>query len=547
MICYLYPEPIYLLFSKAVPELLYYAQIPATIIALLLSFYVFWNGKKFLLNRLLFLIAILFSLWIFATLIVWAGNDGGLMAFIWPFYNLILSFIAIFCIYFIYVFLTKNDVRFRLKIIFLVLLAPILILAPTNFNISGFDITNCDAFNFESLPLKIYVTSLGFLAMIWILVLLVKKYRTVTSDFRKQIVLMGTGIELFLLSFFGMEFIATYLVRIGVLPDSQLELYGLIGIVIFMIYVTILMVRFKAFNVKLLATQALVWGLVILIGSQFFFIKVTTNFILNGITFVGAIIFGQLLIKSVKREIKQKEELASLNIDLQKLISQKESLMHLINHKVKGAFTHSKYIFSEMLEGRFGVLNPELKNMANMGLESDKVGVETIDLILNASNLQNGLIQYEMKDTDFRDIVLDSILKKSGEAEKKDLKLEGNITDDICMVNGDAFWLKEVANNLIENSIRYTNKGTIDIDLKKENDKIIFFVKDNGVGITEEDKKKLFTEGGRGKDSIKTNVDSTGYGLYTVKLIVEAHKGKVWVESEGQDKGSTFFIELDAI
>ena len=104
MICYLYPNPIYLLFSNDVPALLYYAQIPATIIALLLGFYIFWNGRKFLLNQLLFLITILFSLWTFGTLLVWAGNNGSLFAFIWPFYDLILGLIAIFCIYFICVF-----------------------------------------------------------------------------------------------------------------------------------------------------------------------------------------------------------------------------------------------------------------------------------------------------------------------------------------------------------------------------------------------------------------------------------------------------------
>ncbi len=72
-------------------------------------------------------------------------------------------------------------------------------------------------------------------------------------------------------------------------------------------------------------------------------------------------------------------------------------------------------------------------------------------------------------------------------------------------------------------------------------------MKDTGFGITAEDKKNLFTEGGRGKDSVKVNVDSTGYGLYSVKLIVDAHKGKVWAESEGEGKGSQFYVELDAI
>ena len=59
--------------------------------------------------------------------------------------------------------------------------------------------------------------------------------------------------------------------------------------------------------------------------------------------------------------------------------------------------------------------------------------------------------------------------------------------------------------------------------------------------------ENLFKEGGRGKDSVKVNVDSTGYGLFTVKLIVDAHKGKIKAESEGKDRGSTFTVELNAI
>jgi signal transduction histidine kinase len=64
------------------------------------------------------------------------------------------------------------------------------------------------------------------------------------------------------------------------------------------------------------------------------------------------------------------------------------------------------------------------------------------------------------------------------------------------------------------------------------------------VGITSEDREKLFTEGGHGVNSIKINVHSTGYGLFIAKKITDAHKGKIWVESEGAGKGSTFFVEL---
>ena len=113
-------------------------------------------------------------------------------------------------------------------------------------------------------------------------------------------------------------------------------------------------------------------------------------------------------------------------------------------------------------------------------------------------------------------------------------------------VLGDAFWLKEAINNLIENSIKYTKEGHITVSLENtEGNKVLLGVKDTGIGITEEDKKNLFTEGGRGKDSVKVNVDSTGYGLYSVKLIVEAHGGRVWAESVGPGSGSQFYIELE--
>ncbi|MFA5840899.1 MAG: HAMP domain-containing sensor histidine kinase [Candidatus Paceibacterota bacterium] len=544
MICNLFPEPTYFFFSSAVPALLYYAQIPATVIALLLSFYVFWKGRKLLLNRLLFLISIFFSLWTLSTLIAWTNIHSDFIIFTWSFFSLILGLISIFCIYFIYVFLWKNDISVRLKVIFITLLAPLLILAPTTLNLSGFNLTNCDAFDFEWLPFKLYGTSLGVLAIIWILVLLIKAYRVAKPDFKKQIALMGTGIELFLFSFFGMEFIATYLARIGIFPDSQLELYGMFGMVIFMIYISVLMVRFKAFNVKLLATQALVWGLAALVGSQFFFIKATVNFVLNGFGFLTSIILGQYLIKSVKKEIEQKEKLARLNIDLQLSIKQRESLVHLVTHKVKGSFTRTKFLFAGILDGTFGPITPEIKKRAEQGLEFDNGGIRTVDLVLNVANLQNGVIKYDMQNFDFKEMTLETVDEKRVGAEAKGLKIETKINNDTYNIKGDTFWLKEVINNLLENSIKYTKEGLITVSLEKKENKILLSVKDTGFGITKEDKEHLFTEGGRGKDSVKINVDSTGYGLYTVKLIVEAHKGRVWAESEGADKGSTFFVEL---
>src|SRR3989344_2731684 len=251
-----------------------------------------------------------------------------------------------------------------------------------------------------------------------------------------------------------------------------------------------------------------------------------------------------IIISAWRRYAKSLEK---LNIDLKEVIQQRESLVHLITHKVKGSFTRTKYIFAEMISGSFGEVTPETKKMAEKGLESDEIGIRTIDLVLNASNLESGIVKYDMKKVNLKEIVDKTVAEKKISAESKGLKLETGISNETFNVLGDAFWLREVVLNLIDNSVKYTKEGTIIVGLLKQDGKIIFSVKDTGVGINPEDKKNLFTEGGRGKESVKMNVDSTGYGLFSVKLIVDAHGGRVWVESLGPGHGATFFVELDAV
>jgi signal transduction histidine kinase len=238
------------------------------------------------------------------------------------------------------------------------------------------------------------------------------------------------------------------------------------------------------------------------------------------------------------------KELGVANTNLQKLLAQRESLVHLVTHKVKGSFTHSKYIFAGILDGTFGEASADIKKWAKDGLDSDNLGIETVDLVLNANNLQKGTVKFDMAVADFKEIVAKTVEEKKGPAEARGLKVETDFKDGAYKVLADVFWMKEAVNNLMENSIKYTKQGGIKVGLENIDGKILLSVEDTGVGITDEDKKNLFTEGGRGKDSVKVNVDSTGYGLFSVKLIIEAHKGRVWAESEGADKGSTFFIEL---
>ena len=111
---------------------------------------------------------------------------------------------------------------------------------------------------------------------------------------------------------------------------------------------------------------------------------------------------------------------------------------------------------------------------------------------------------------------------------------------DQTKIKLDVDKIKDVFLNLIDNSIKYTPKGAVNIELNCDDKNIIVKIKDTGVGLSEEEIDRLFSKFSRGNDSAKINTDGSGLGLYIARKMVEIHGGKIWVESEGLGKGSVF-------
>jgi len=544
MICHLFETPLYFFYVPDLPVLLYYSHVPAIVIAIIMGFFVLSSDKRALLNQLLFGLCISFSIWSLSTLVLWTNTHSDILLFTWSFLGPAAAFISILAIYFTYVFLQKRDVGVKLKLIFAALLAPILILAPTVHTLGGLNLVNCDAFGFEGIMNTFYYPALGALAIVWVLALLIHHYRKAPQGSRSQIILMGTGIEIFLFSFFTASFLGTYLTTAGFLPDSEIESYGYFGMIVFVVYMGILIVRFKTFHANLIAAQALIVALIVLIASQFTFVRTTTNIVLISITLLLTTTAGFVLIRSVKREIKQREEIEKLAKDLEKANKQQIILIHFITHQIKGFVTKSRNIFSMIREGEFGIVPDTMKPMVEEGFKSDTKGVNTIQEILNAANIKSGKVTYNKESFDLKALIDETAQELKANADAKGLILKIDTGSAPLMYPGDKGQLVNALKNLIDNSIKYTPKGEIRIALSQEGSLIRFSVEDDGVGITKEDMTHLFTEGGHGANSTKINVESTGFGLYIVKNIVEAHNGKVWAESEGEGKGSRFVVEL---
>ncbi|HRZ95521.1 MAG TPA: ATP-binding protein [Candidatus Moranbacteria bacterium] len=416
----------------------------------------------------------------------------------------------------------------------------------------------------------------GILAMTWILVLLIRKYRKSEVDFKKQIWLMGLGMELFLFSFFMVTFLAAYLTDLGILSDSRLEYYGLFGMDIFIGLLAYLIVRYRAFHIKLFAAQALVIGTIILIASQFAFIQDSTNRILTAVTLAIVSTFGWWLVKSVKAEIKQKEELKIANakissqndqlevanVELKKADQAKNEFINIASHQLRTPITVIKGTISMLQDGTMDSFNGEQKKKFYDGARSKCQKLEDIiNDILNATSLTNkkfNVMDKEIEKIDVKEFFEKMIDGFKAETLEREIDLSiGDLDASVPEVFGQRKYLEEAFSNLLTNAIKYTpspkqtpdvrdkrdGKATIIIGNRRDGDDVIFSVKDNGIGIPAEEIPNLFKKFARAQNAVDMYTDGTGLGLFIIKEIVEGHGGKVWVESE-LGKGAEFFVKL---
>lgn len=250
--------------------------------------------------------------------------------------------------------------------------------------------------------------------------------------------------------------------------------------------------------------------------------------------------------RSVKKEIEQREHIEKLAGELAETNERQETLIHFIGHEVKGFLSKDAGAFAAISQGDFGVPSDGMKPFVDRALVESRLGADSVGNILKASNLKKGTVTYTKETFDLKALVAQAVEQAKPAAEEKGLALSFVAADGASyQMTGDKVQINDhVLRNLIDNAVHYTPSGSVEVSLKRNGTKIIFAVKDTGVGITEEDKKRLFTEGGHGKDSQKINAHSTGYGLYIARQITEAHGGAIRAESEGEGKGAAFIVEF---
>ncbi len=542
-----------LIFSDNVYAILiYYSHFGSIIPAILIAILVFISGRKELSKILLMITVIFFSIWVFGDLVLWAIEFPSYTMFFWTLIDIFEPFVYFFAFYFFYVHILERDFSFLQKIIFALPLVPTLIFAPTKLMLLGYDISNCDRAAVEGV-LATYGYAIEILYTLFIVGFAVYAWKIAKDAIsRRRIFLLTLGIVFFLASFSAGNILEVFSLDWGV---GQ---YGLFGAPVFVGFLAYLIVRYKAFNVRLIGAQVLVAGLGLSVLSLLFIRTIEVVRVITGFTLVFVLVAGYLMVRGVYKEIAQREHIEKLAKDLEVINERQEALMHFVGHEVKGFLTRDAAVFASLYEGDFGQLPEALKPITHQALEQSRDGALSVTNILMASNQKKGTVSYTKAPFDLKAIVASAVEKLKQLAEQKGLEITFS-ADDAGVpytFNGDKEKIENnVLRNIIGNSVNYTQSGSINVTLKKENNhsnelgagKFVISVKDTGIGITEEDKKRLFTEGGHGKDSQKVNVHSTGYGLFIAKSVVEAQGGTILAESEGEGKGSTFIVELPVL
>lgn len=268
-------------------------------------------------------------------------------------------------------------------------------------------------------------------------------------------------------------------------------------------------------------------------------------------SFVGAVgiaLDNALLFKSLN-DIT--EQLRVANEKLKALDKLKDEFVSLASHELRTPMTVIKSYIWLLLEGKVGQITDKQKEYLNRTYTSTNRLIDMVNDMLNISRIESGRFTIDPKPMSMRSLLQEVAGEMQSRAAEQGLHLVYNAPiGELPQVMADSDKIKQVLINLIGNSLKFTPKdGTITISAEVKEGSILTRVQDNGIGIKPADMEKLFKKFNMlgGETLTKQAGQGSGLGLYLSKSLIELHKGRIWVESEGEGKGSTFSFALPIV
>ncbi len=519
------------------------------IVAIFLAYVVYRDNYKALLNR--------FYVWMTALMLMWINfaylprlisqdyYDLGLISLRIAWFATPLFFVSI---YLLSIFLIKREIKFNLMTFLSISIGIIcsLLAGFGNTIIIGYQIINGITSIIYGQFMLIFLGGVSFLIIM--ILSPIFRDREILKDRKNLLFYIGVFIFLILNSIFNIALPVYF-------RDARFYFLGDYSTLILLIFIAVAIVRHQLFNIKVVVTEILsffIWAAV--------FLQIITATTLNqrlfslGL-FIYVVVFGIFLINSVKKEIKQREKIEAIEKELQRayeiekkaneqlkaLDETKNQFFMAIQHHLRTPLTSMRGYSDLLLEGSYGKMPKKVKEVVERFKTSTLSLINMVNDFLDITQFQLGKKVVSLKEG----VNLSNILKQivsdiQLEADKKGIYLKLEKPEEDCLILADESKLHVALVNVFDNCVKYTEKGGVTIKLEIE-----IQVKDTGMGISKERLEKLFSSPfERTEQSKKSFATGRGIGLYLAGEIVKAHNGKLWAESEGEGKGSTFFVEL---
>ncbi|MCI0500510.1 MAG: HAMP domain-containing histidine kinase, partial [Epsilonproteobacteria bacterium] len=226
---------------------------------------------------------------------------------------------------------------------------------------------------------------------------------------------------------------------------------------------------------------------------------------------------------------------------LENLLDRKDEFIGQLGHDLKNPLQPLIGLLPVLIEKE---KDPETKEALQIMNKNAEYMRDLIFETLQLAKLRSADVKFDFEDVKLREEAEGCVDSQKLLLKEHKITVDNKIADNIT-VYADKLRLVEVFKNLISNAVKYMQEGggKITLDAKQEGDIVTVSIQDTGIGMTQEQLKKMFDEFYKA-DRFSSEYQSTGLGLAICKRIIEKHDGKIWVDSPGLGKGTTFYFTL---